>query len=119
MFFYRPRYGNYQHWTLYLECGDNDIIFEAVGQHPDFKRNIIADANPKVLKALPANPMSVFLAARVIFKASKMLQTGSLWIMRQFTGTVKIMYSRSLTNWRKNLFRTMRTRIIVKRGAIL
>ncbi|KAI1971591.1 hypothetical protein LOZ53_004460 [Ophidiomyces ophidiicola] len=26
--FYRPRYGNYQHWALYLDADDQDVIFE-------------------------------------------------------------------------------------------
>lgn len=38
--FYRPRYGNYQHWALQLENDEDSIIFEVVGQHPVFERNV-------------------------------------------------------------------------------
>lgn len=39
--FYRPRYGNYQHWALQLESDKDSIIFEVVGQHPKFERNVL------------------------------------------------------------------------------
>jgi hypothetical protein len=32
--FYRPRYGNYQHWALYLQTGTEHVIFEVTGSHP-------------------------------------------------------------------------------------
>ena len=44
--FYRPRYGNYQHWALYIENGEDHLILEVVGQHPTFKRNTVV-ADPK------------------------------------------------------------------------
>lgn len=40
--FYRPRYGNYQHWALYLESETENIIFEVIGQHPNFQRNAVS-----------------------------------------------------------------------------
>lgn len=48
--FYLPRYGNYQHWALYIENGKQHLIFEVVGQHPTFKRNIVI-ADPKRSKS--------------------------------------------------------------------
>lgn len=39
--FYRPRYGNYHHWALYVDDEDVQMIFEVIGQHPDFKRNVV------------------------------------------------------------------------------
>jgi hypothetical protein len=39
--FYRPRYGNYQHWALYIDDGEDGIIFEVVGSHPNFRRNVV------------------------------------------------------------------------------
>ncbi|KAL4778235.1 hypothetical protein BJX76DRAFT_352770 [Aspergillus varians] len=39
--FYRPCYGNYQHWALQLESNKDGIIFKVVGQHPKFERNIL------------------------------------------------------------------------------
>ncbi|KAJ9244375.1 hypothetical protein DTO169E5_1980 [Paecilomyces variotii] len=40
--FYRPHYGNYQHWALTIEQESSKcIIIEVVGQHPMFTRNII------------------------------------------------------------------------------
>ncbi|KAJ5488453.1 hypothetical protein N7539_003343 [Penicillium diatomitis] len=39
--FYRPRYGNYQHWALYVDDDHVPMIFEVIGQHPNFKRNVV------------------------------------------------------------------------------
>lgn len=39
--FYRPRYGNYQHWALYLQTDTENLIFEVTGSHPNFKRNVV------------------------------------------------------------------------------
>ncbi|KAE8382904.1 hypothetical protein BDV26DRAFT_211224 [Aspergillus bertholletiae] len=39
--FYRPRYGNYQHWALYVDEESNGTIFEVTGQHPSFQRNVV------------------------------------------------------------------------------
>lgn len=47
---YRPRYGNYQHWGLYLEDEREPLIFEVTGEHPKFERNIV--------KARPENSRS-------------------------------------------------------------
>lgn len=44
--FYRPRYGNYQHWALYLETDAGDEIFEVTGSHPNFRPNTIR-ADPR------------------------------------------------------------------------
>lgn len=49
--FYRPRYGNYQHWALYIESGQEHFIFEVIGQHPIFKRNVVM-ADPKRSRSL-------------------------------------------------------------------
>ena len=38
--FYRPQYGNYQHWALYLEDGDDNLIFDVKGSHPHFERAV-------------------------------------------------------------------------------
>lgn len=39
--FYRPRYGNYQHWGLYLDDEEESLIFEVTGEHPRFERNVV------------------------------------------------------------------------------
>ncbi|KAB8256781.1 hypothetical protein BDV32DRAFT_90495 [Aspergillus pseudonomiae] len=39
--FYRPRYGNYQHWALYFDGEKNGVIFEVIGQHPNFRPNVV------------------------------------------------------------------------------
>ncbi|KAE8386928.1 hypothetical protein BDV23DRAFT_175057 [Aspergillus alliaceus] len=39
--FYRPRYGNYQHWALYIDEESDGTIFEVTGQHPNFQRNVV------------------------------------------------------------------------------
>ncbi|KXG52958.1 uncharacterized protein PGRI_000080 [Penicillium griseofulvum] len=39
--FYRPRYGNYHHWALYVDDEDVPMIFEVIGQHPNFMRNVV------------------------------------------------------------------------------
>jgi len=40
---YRPRYGNYHHWGLFMETGPDtaDVIFEVTGSHPNFERNVV------------------------------------------------------------------------------
>ena len=40
------RYGNYQHWALYLQTDNHNLIFEVTGNHPNFKRNELK-ADPK------------------------------------------------------------------------
>lgn len=43
--FCRPHYGNFQHWALQLESDESSIIFEVLGQHPEFERSVsYADA---------------------------------------------------------------------------
>lgn len=44
--FYRPRYGNYQHWALYLQTNTDNLIFEVTGSHPNFQRNVVK-ADPR------------------------------------------------------------------------
>lgn len=41
--YYRPRYGNFQHWALYVESEKEkeNLIFEVTGQHPNFRRNVV------------------------------------------------------------------------------
>lgn len=40
---YQPREGNYYHWALHLKTDseEEDYIFEVVGSHPDFRRNVV------------------------------------------------------------------------------
>ncbi|KAJ5689001.1 hypothetical protein N7462_003393 [Penicillium macrosclerotiorum] len=38
--FYRPWEGNYTNWALYIDDENESIIFEVLGQHPYFKRNV-------------------------------------------------------------------------------
>lgn len=38
--FFRPFFGNYQHWALYLDNEEEQLIFEVTGEHPDFERNV-------------------------------------------------------------------------------
>lgn len=44
--FYLPRYGNFQHWALYVQNGPEHLIIEVVGEHPEFERNIMTE-NPE------------------------------------------------------------------------
>ncbi|KAJ5826523.1 hypothetical protein N7447_003286 [Penicillium robsamsonii] len=44
--FYRPRYGNFLHWALHIEKGQEHDILEVDGEHPQFKRNTLME-NPK------------------------------------------------------------------------
>lgn len=37
--FYRPRFGNYQHWALYLRHGDDHTIYELIDSSPNFRKN--------------------------------------------------------------------------------
>lgn len=43
--FYQPRYGNYQHWALYLQ-GPKHLIFEVIGSHPNLHTNEV-EADPQ------------------------------------------------------------------------
>ena len=45
---YKPRYGNYEHWALYLDEASEEkkTIFEVVGKHPDFKPHVL-EADPE------------------------------------------------------------------------
>lgn len=36
---YRPRWGNYEHWALYLDNDDEHTIYEVIDEHPRFKKN--------------------------------------------------------------------------------
>lgn len=36
--FYRPRYGNFQHWALHLHTPAEDLVFEVDGEHPAFQK---------------------------------------------------------------------------------
>ena len=38
--FFRPEYGNYQHWGLFLDDDEEQLMFEVAGVHPTFERNI-------------------------------------------------------------------------------
>ncbi|KAJ5968149.1 hypothetical protein N7501_004397 [Penicillium viridicatum] len=44
--FYRPRYGNFLHWALHIEKGQEHHILEVDGEHPQFERNTFME-NPK------------------------------------------------------------------------
>ncbi|RMD43444.1 hypothetical protein DV735_g1593, partial [Chaetothyriales sp. CBS 134920] len=44
--FYRPRYGNYRHWSLYLQDGNKHTLYEVTGSHPNFRKNEVK-ANPQ------------------------------------------------------------------------
>ncbi|KAL4783780.1 hypothetical protein BJX76DRAFT_357684 [Aspergillus varians] len=35
---YRPRYGNFQHWAVYLHTDYEDLIYEVDGEHPSFTK---------------------------------------------------------------------------------
>ncbi|RMZ82159.1 hypothetical protein DV738_g1922, partial [Chaetothyriales sp. CBS 135597] len=47
---YKPRQGNYDHWALHLEDGHSNIIYEVVGQHPNFEKHSV--------KARPQNSIN-------------------------------------------------------------
>ncbi|KAK6385764.1 hypothetical protein LTS17_001336 [Exophiala oligosperma] len=44
---YEPLYGNFRHFSLYLENGDEEIIYEATGEWPNFEHNILVNKNPR------------------------------------------------------------------------
>ncbi|CAG8027837.1 unnamed protein product [Penicillium salamii] len=39
--FESPRYGNYYHWALQIENGEESIVFEVEGEHPQFVRKVL------------------------------------------------------------------------------
>ncbi|KAJ9612830.1 hypothetical protein H2204_014873 [Knufia peltigerae] len=43
---YNPRMGNYKHFALYLKNGEEDTIYEAIGDWPNFEHNIIVNSSP-------------------------------------------------------------------------
>jgi hypothetical protein len=43
---YKPEEGNYEHWALFLNDGNQNVVFEVVGEHPNFTKRVI-EANPK------------------------------------------------------------------------
>lgn len=43
---YKPRYGNYEHWALYLDDDGESTIFEVIGDHGTFTRNHLS-VNPE------------------------------------------------------------------------
>ncbi|CAG7941665.1 unnamed protein product [Penicillium nalgiovense] len=44
--FYRLRYGNFLHWALHIEKGEEHHIIDVDGEHAQFKRNTFME-NPK------------------------------------------------------------------------
>lgn len=40
--FYKPRAGNFQHWALYIKNGNEPLILQVVGEHPNFERNVVS-----------------------------------------------------------------------------
>ena len=44
---YKPEAGNFEHWALYLKKDDKGTIFEVIGSHPEFKRNVLNNARPE------------------------------------------------------------------------
>jgi hypothetical protein len=48
--FYRPLFGNYQHWALSVEYEEQKMIFEIVGEHPHFECNYL-EVDPKSAKS--------------------------------------------------------------------
>ena len=48
--FYQPRYGNFLHWALHIENGEEHHIIEVDGEHPQFRRNMFME-NPKETSA--------------------------------------------------------------------
>ena len=75
--FYRPRYGNYQHWALYLQTDTDNLIFEVTGSHPNFKRNVV--------KADPRNSQSL---VRMIFLDT--VSSGDIATVQNMATTTKI-----------------------------
>ena len=43
---YRPAEGNLLHWALHLEDGSRHSIYEALGEYPHFKPNMITGKKP-------------------------------------------------------------------------
>jgi len=43
---YKPRYGNYEHWALFLDDDGHSTIFEVIGEHRTFQRNSLS-VNPE------------------------------------------------------------------------
>lgn len=42
-----PREGNFEHWALYLQEATKDTIFEVIGSHPNFERNVLNNVRPE------------------------------------------------------------------------
>ena len=37
---YKPVEGNYEHWALYLQNGEEDVVYQVIGEWPHFKYNV-------------------------------------------------------------------------------
>ncbi len=44
---YKPRYGNYKHWALFLEAESEHFIFEVIGEHGSFTKNTVKGSPTK------------------------------------------------------------------------
>ena len=75
--FYRPRYGNYRHWALYLQTDTENLIFEVTGSHPNFKRNVV--------KADPRNSQSL---VNIIFMDT--VSSGDIATVQNVARTTKV-----------------------------
>ncbi|PYH93123.1 hypothetical protein BO71DRAFT_328336, partial [Aspergillus ellipticus CBS 707.79] len=52
---YHPRYGNFQHWALYLHSDSEDLLFEVGGEHPSFQKVVsraIPSENPTFIRSV-------------------------------------------------------------------
>ena len=38
---YKPRYGNFKHWALFLDRPAAPLIIEAAGEHPSFTKSLV------------------------------------------------------------------------------
>lgn len=39
---YKPAFGNYEHWALYLDDDGDSTVFEVTGEHGSFTRNSLS-----------------------------------------------------------------------------
>lgn len=76
---YRPCYGNFQHWALYLDADDQDVIFKVIGSHPDFRPNVM-HSRPEYPKNF-VGKVCVAILAKTIFKEYTLSSVRPLWIM--------------------------------------
>lgn len=99
--FFRPRYGNYQHWILFIEDGTDKMTLEVVGHHPNFERNYLQVDPARSRNYSRKQFVGVLTKAdieRVKAVACRIQMDNESW-----NGTARAMCSRSLMHWWRNI----------------